>query len=63
LARRRLVGDQHVLDAAFDHRLGFGHLLAAHPDRAGGKLALRDFGAFVGLGVGADANVMAPYRV
>src|SRR5882672_6602893 len=53
------VGDQHVLDAALDHRLGLGHFLAAHPDRARGDLAPRDFGALVGLGVGAHANVIA----
>ena len=35
LARpRHLVGDEHVADAAVDHHLGLGHLLAAHPDRA-----------------------------
>ncbi len=29
-----LVGDEHILDPAIDHRLGFADLLDAHPDRA-----------------------------
>ena len=46
-----LVADQDVLHAALHQRLGLGHFLAAHADRAGGNLAPGDVGRLVGLGV------------
>src|SRR5258706_13666120 len=53
-----LVGDEHIGDAALHHRLGLRNLLAAHADRAGGDLALRDLGSLVRLGVRAYANAV-----
>ena len=46
-----LVGDEHVPDAALDHRLGLADLLNAHADRAERDLLQGDDRAFVGLGV------------
>ncbi len=62
------IRDQHVADAALDHRLGLRHLLAAHAHRAGRDLALADFGALVGLGVRAHPHaalheVREPFQV
>ena len=51
-----LVAHEDVVHAAFDQRLGFRDLLAAHAHRAGGNLALCDLRAFVGLGVGPHAH-------
>src|SRR6266571_3188868 len=50
------VRNQHVADAALDHRLGLRHLLAADADRARGNLAPGNLGAFVRLGVWTHAN-------
>lgn len=58
----RLVRDQHVGDAALNHRFGFAHFLAAHADRAGRDLPLGDLRALVRLGVGAHAHPVG-YRV
>ena len=48
-----LIRDQNVLNAACDHRLGFGDLLAALPDRSAAQLGTSHHWAFVRLGMRA----------
>ena len=54
-----LVGDQHVLDAAIDQRLGLADLLNAHADRAQFHLFQRNDRALVGLGVRPQVGAAA----
>ena len=54
-----LIGDEHVRDAAIDHRLGLADLLHANPDRTPRHLLQRDDRAFMGLGVRAQAHIAA----
>jgi hypothetical protein len=57
------IGDQHVADAAEDHRFGLAYFLAADADCAMRDLAQRYCRAFVRLGVRANAHVGAVQRL
>ncbi len=51
-----LIGDQDVADPTGDHGFGLAEGLAAHTDGASLHLMPGDLRAFVGLGVGAEAD-------
>jgi hypothetical protein len=54
LARHHLVGDEDVVDAAIDHRLGHADLRAGDPTRTRSDLSACHGGRAVGLGVRAQ---------
>jgi len=57
-----LVGDQHVGNAAINHRLGLAGLLAAHAHRAARNLPLCDIRALVALRVRPQPDSFARER-
>ena len=57
-----LIADQYVGDTGCRKHLGFGNLLTANTNGAGGNLLLGDGNRLVRLGVGAQAQTAVAHR-